>query len=426
MKHHHSSQTACTQCCVVYPPTSNFHSSTLFVPLAVVCCSCCSYYADELYYVALDPIGARSPPFPYGLHNFGAYFRSVGESSLPNNVVLLVTPAAGEPMSLTNLEKLVAMVRANLVPGLEFVHLVGPRARDIQTTAQLAHRAVVLMGPHGEWLENALYMRHRAGVLSIADALAREYPAPNSPGLGGIDCSPIIGTPVVLEFNKPVSADVYGYYGYRNCYMSLTTSLGLRYFHVPHPELPGGYETPFAADVTGVLDTLERLGVVAPRVDRTPSPSPSATPSPLPAWVNRPCDPVPALLQCESHVEAKNPLAMMPCLSMSSSATAASANANAVKLCVVSTQSAAFRQLFAVQEQRFDVRTDRLRGNDGRISSLSVTPTAITLYRLPQAYIGLSEEVIVSGMVLITIRKGSGYVQVLIWLVVSQRLKHEH
>ena len=354
------------------------------------------YYANELFYVTLDPASARSPPFPYGLNAFAQHFRDAGSTSAANNVVLLLTPALGQPMSLTNADELVAAVKAKLVPGLEFLHVSGSSATDRTVAAQLAHRAVVLMGPSDEWLENALFMRHRAGTTSVDDALAKEFDSADWRGLGGLDRTPVTGTPAVIEFNKRMSADTSGYYGYRNCYMSLATSLGLRYFHTTHSNFPRGYDAPFAANVTVVLDALEQLGVIVPPPDRPPSATPSVTPTPLPIWRHRgPCDPVAVNVTCDVDPHSPFPEArhFMPCLNASGDEAAASAG---VDLCVVNNQWAV-REHFAVAVQHFDPRTQRLLIIDGKDANIVIAPTAITLYRLPQGFVHGGIGVVATG-----------------------------
>ena len=64
--------------------------------------------------------------------------------------------------------------------------------------------AGIVCGETGGQLLNAIYMRHRAGELSIEDALAKEYPGGSVKGLGGLDLAPVTGTPAFVEFGPPM------------------------------------------------------------------------------------------------------------------------------------------------------------------------------------------------------------------------------
>ena len=57
-------------------------------------------------------------------------------------------------------------------------------------------------------MNNVVFMRHRAGALTTADALAKEFPAGNKGGMGGADKTPITGTPAVVELTLAMSNDV--------------------------------------------------------------------------------------------------------------------------------------------------------------------------------------------------------------------------
>jgi hypothetical protein len=156
-----------------------------------------SYFASELYYPQVLPVGFKAPPYPVALPTIGPLLRSRchAQGFSRRDVVLFLSRATGRSRSITNEDALLAALTGEhtgvslpthtcartaidgaglspcsatdaLVPGLTLVHIVDPDEEHWQKTADLACRAVALIGPHGGALLNALFMQHRAGTSS--------------------------------------------------------------------------------------------------------------------------------------------------------------------------------------------------------------------------------------------------------------------
>ena len=212
-----------------------------------------SYYADELYYPTIRPAGFLSPPFPYAFPRFGPRLMAMGKTDEPKNVFLYISRYPGRERAVGNEVELVAAVTKWLLPELEFVHLVDPTVEKWRETAKLCYRAVVMMGPHGGALQNAIFMRNRSKVKSIQDAVEQEYG--DGRVLGGVDFTPVTGTPVVVEFAMNMSRPEF-----RSCFVSLSTALGLRHYVVENEHF--GYGGVSNVSVVDVMSVLARIGVL--------------------------------------------------------------------------------------------------------------------------------------------------------------------
>jgi capsular polysaccharide biosynthesis protein len=140
------------------------------------------------------------------------------------NLVLLIMRHALRERAVVNEAELISAIQSQLRVDLELVVLHDPGEMEWEHTAQLAYRSLVLLGPHGGGLQNAVFMQ------------------------------PDIGAAVV-EMNKPQRVE-----NFRECFVTLSRGLNLRYWLIEHPQFD--YNVQFNASIPDVMHVLRQLNVL--------------------------------------------------------------------------------------------------------------------------------------------------------------------
>ena len=112
-------------------------------------------------------------------------------------------------------------------------------------------------------------------------------------------------------------------------------------------------------------------------------------------WSRKPCDPVPASIQCDYFIDFGKAQTYMPCFNTT----------EPVPLCTVNNQTN-LRQHFAVFTIHFDPRTHTILINDGEAQDVYNSTSALSLYRLPDAFVHHDTGVVVSSNMYLRMNNG--------------------